>query len=131
MGLSGIIKWFVSTFFTHETVMTKSFRNQSVSTVKKQAENCSGFVLLTVDDNTVPSLINSGRSLERFLTMATGNKLAVHPMSAPLEESPWKETISQKVGLEKAVQMILRVGYVKDYGHPVSKRRIVPVTKQQ
>jgi hypothetical protein len=129
MGLSGIAKWFVSTFFTRDTVMSKSFRKQTVATAKKQAENCSGFVLLTAGDNSVASLINSGRSLEKFLIMATGKKLAVHPMSAPLEESPWKEEFSQKIGIAKTVQMILRVGYVKDYGHPVSKRRKVSITQ--
>ena len=105
--------------------MTKSFRQQTVATTKKQAENCSGFVLLTSDDNSMASLINSGRLLEKFLISAAGNKLAVHPMSAPLEESPWKEEFSQKVASKKPVQMILRVGYVKDYGHPVSLRRKV------
>ncbi|HBE78947.1 MAG TPA: hypothetical protein DDW65_14390 [Firmicutes bacterium] len=131
IGLSGITKWFVSTFFTHDSVMSKSFRNQSVTTTKRQAENCSGFVVLTSDDDSVASLVASGRSLERFLITATGKKLAVHPMSAPLEESPWSEEISQKVGLDKPVQMILRVGYVKDYGHPVSMRREVLVLTAQ
>jgi hypothetical protein len=129
MGLSGIAKWFVSTFFTQKTVMSKSFRSQTVTTATKQVENCSGFVVIASDDNSVTSLINSGRSLERFLITATGKKLAVHPMSAPLEETPWKETFSKKLAIPGRCQMILRVGYVKDYGHPVSLRRPVPISK--
>jgi hypothetical protein len=129
MGLKGIVKWFVATFFTRDTVMSKSFRNQTVATTKKQAQNCSGFVLITAADNSVASLVDSGRLLERFLIQATGRKIAVHPMSAPLEESPWKETIGSQVGIGKTVQMILRVGYVKDYGNPVSKRREVSITR--
>ncbi|HBF39203.1 MAG TPA: hypothetical protein DDW50_18020, partial [Firmicutes bacterium] len=87
MGLSGIVKWFVSTFFSHDTVMSKSFRQQTVAITKKQVESCSGFVLLTADDNSAASLVQSGRSLEKFLIISTREKLAVHPMSAPLEES--------------------------------------------
>jgi hypothetical protein len=129
MGLSGIAKWFVTTFFTHKTVMSKSFREQTVATTKKQVENCSGFVLLTAADNSVTSWVESGRTLEKFLIMATGKQLAVQPMSAPLEEGPWNEEFAQKIGLEKTVQMILRVGYVKDYGHPVSMRRKVLIVE--
>ena len=127
LGLSGITRWFVSNFFTQNTVMSKSFRNQTVASVKNQAENCSGFVVLSSDDDAISSLIDSGRSLERFLITATGKKLAVHPMSAPLEESPWKEAFSKKLGISQKAQMILRVGYVKNYGHPTSLRRPVPV----
>jgi hypothetical protein len=129
MGLKGIINWFVSTFFTRDTVMSKSFRNQTVSTVKKQVEKCSGFVVITAVDNSVAALVNSGRLLERFLIPATGRKLAVQPLSAPLEESPWREAVASKIGVDQTVQMILRVGYVKDYGHPVSKRREVPIIR--
>ncbi len=129
MGLSGIAKWFVATFFNRDTVMTRSFRNQTITVVKKQVNNCSGFLVLTASDNSVAALIHCGRSLEKFLLMATGKKLAVQPMSAPLEENPWKETISQTLALERPVQMILRIGYVKDYGQPVSKRRPLEITQ--
>lgn len=127
MGLSGITRWFVATFFTQKTVMSQSFRNQTIATVKKQAENCSGYLILLSEDNSVASLIGSGRSLEKFLITATGKKLAVHPISAPLEESPWKEEIAAKLGISGQAQMLLRIGYVKNYGHSTSLRRPVPV----
>jgi nitroreductase len=129
MGLAGIVKWFVATFFTRDTVMSKSFRKQTVKTVKKQVEKCSGFVVITAAGNSVATLVNCGRSLERFLIQATGRKLAVQPISVPLEESPWKEAIASKIGMDQTVQMILRVGYVRNYGHPVSKRREVTITR--
>ncbi len=129
MGLSGIAKWFVATFFNRDTVMTPSFRNQTVAVVKKQVNNCSGFLVLTAADSSVAALIDCGRNLERFLIMATGKKLAVHPMSAPLEENPWKETFSQPLALEQPVQMILRIGYVKNYGQSVSQRRPLEIAQ--
>lgn len=127
MGLSGIRKWFVETFFTRKTVMSESFRKQTISTARAQAENCAGYFVLTSPDDSVEALIGAGRLLERFWLKATALKVAVHPMSAPLEEAPWKDEIGRRLGLDGKVQMVLRVGYVKDYGHPVSGRREVPI----
>ncbi len=127
MGLSGIAKWFVTTFFNQNTVLSKSFRKQTVSTVKKQAENCAGFIIISSPDQSIESLVNSGRTLEKLLLKATELKIAVHPLSAPLEESPWQEEIAGAIGIKQEVQMILRVGYVKDYGKPVSQRRAVTI----
>lgn len=127
MGLSGIRKWFVETFFTRKTVMSDSFRKQTVSTATAQAENCAGYFVLTSPDDSVEALISAGRLLERFWLKATALKVAVHPMSAPLEEAPWKDEIGHRLGIDGKIQMVLRVGYVKDYGHPVSGRREVPI----
>lgn len=123
MGISGIAKWYVSAFFDRNSVLSKSFREQTIAITKKQAENCAGFVTVSSPDNSVESLINAGRNLERFLNTATGMRIAVQPMSSPLEESPWKEELGPQIGLSQPVQMVLRVGYIKNYSHPVSKRR--------
>lgn len=130
MGLSGIKKWFVSTFFDQETAMSDSFRQQTINTAKKQAFNCAGFFLICSEDQTVESLINTGRLLQRFWLTATAKQIAVHPMSSVLEESPWQEEISAKLGITENIQMVLRVGYVKDYGERSSKRRPVPVISE-
>lgn len=127
MGLSGIKKWFVSTFFNQDTVMSASFRQQTVKTTKEQAFNCAGFFLICSPDGTVESLINTGRLLQRFWLTATAKKIAVHPMSSVLEESPWQEELGAKLGINEKIQMVLRVGYVKDYAGPFSRRRPVPV----
>ncbi len=126
MGLSGIAKWFVSTFFNHDTVMTPSFRKQTVNTVARQAQNCAGFFIVASPDDSAEALLNAGRTLEQLWIQATAMRIAVHPMSAPLEESPWQGTIASKLGIAGKIQMILRVGYVKDYGKPVSQRRPLP-----
>lgn len=127
MGLSGIQKWFVQTFFTRKTTMSDSFRKQTVDAAKMQAENCAGYFVLAGPDDSIEALINAGRLLERFWLKATALRVAVHPMSAPLEEEPWKTEIGHRLGIEGKVQMVLRVGNVEDYGHPVSQRREVPI----
>lgn len=127
MGLSGIKKWFVSTFFSKKTIMSSSFRQQTVDTVKNQASNSAGFLLICSTDQTVTSLVNTGRLLQKVWLQATANQIAVHPMSSVLEESPWREEINTELGIDQRIQMILRLGYVDDYGEPISKRRTVPI----
>lgn len=123
MGLSGLAKWFVGWFYTPKTVMSKSFREQTAVTVLKQTTNCAGFFTVTSENNSVASLIDAGRTLERFWTKSALLGIAVHPMSSILEESPWKEEVNKKLGTKAEIQMVLRVGYVKKYGPPASKRR--------
>jgi hypothetical protein len=128
MGLTGIKKWFVSAFYDQNTVMSASFRKQTVQSTKEQATNCAGFFLICSPDGTVESLINTGQLLQRFWLAATARKIAVHPMSSVLEESPWREELGAKLGINGKVQMVLRVGYVNDYGTRISQRRPVPVS---
>jgi len=127
MGLSGIKKWFASTFISRRALMSKSFRSQTVETVKGQASSCAGFIVVSSQDNSVESLINAGRTLEKLWLVATHLKIAVHPMSSPLEESPWNNEIAGRLGVGPEVQMLLRVGYVKNYGGPDSLRIEVPI----
>jgi len=61
--------------------------------------------------------------LERFLLKANKLKVAVHTMSQILHEKPWKDEISNKLEVQGYVQMVLRIGYVDDYGKPNSLRR--------
>jgi|SRR5690554_309818 len=123
MGLSGIKKWFVSTFFDRESIMSDSFRQQTVDTIENQALNCAGYFLICSEDDTVDSLINTGRLLQRFWLTATDQEIAVHPMSSVLEESPWKKEFGAELGIDQHIQMVLRVGYIKNYGEPLSRRR--------
>ncbi|HPI97944.1 MAG TPA: nitroreductase family protein [Synergistales bacterium] len=125
MGLKGISRWFVSHFFTTETVMKDSFRKQTVSTVRKQVENCSGYLILTSQGNDPFSLINQGMELERIWLHATGMGVAIHPISQMIEEDPWKSELKEKLELNSFPQMMLRVGYIDRSPDPVSRRRPV------
>lgn len=125
MGLKGIAHWFVSHFFTSDTVMKDSFRKQTISTVRKQAENCSGFIVLTNDGSDAAALIKSGMELERLWLKASELGLAIHPMSQMLEEEPWKKELTKKLELKDLPQMMLRIGYIDKPFQPVSRRRPV------
>ncbi|MNO00123.1 hypothetical protein D3C81_2199320 [compost metagenome] len=48
----------------------------------------------------------------------------MNPMTQMLLEAPWKDEVSNKLNLnEKAVCMVLRVGYMNKLPTPISERR--------
>lgn len=125
MGIKGIAGWFVSHFFNSDTVMKDSFRKQTVTTLRKQVENCSGFIVLTDSGKDAASLIRSGMELERLWLKASQLGLVIHPMSQMIEEDPWKSELVGKLELDTLPQMMLRTGYSDTPFEPVSRRRPV------
>lgn len=123
MGITGFKKPFYYLFVNKNSTKTKSFINAGLKKVKEQVENCSGYVIISTKSDETADLINCGRLLEKVLLKATELKVAVHPMSQVLEEDPWKSEISKKLDTKENIQMVLRIGYVDDYGNPTSLRR--------
>lgn len=125
MELRGFSAWFARTFFTPETVMKKGFRKKSISLAKKQVESGGGWLILTSDDTSPSSLIETGRILEAMLLKVRSRNIAIQPMSQVLEEAGFKESLVAALGIKKDIQMILRVGYIEKYPKSVSFRRNV------
>lgn len=123
MGMKGLLKYFYYAITTEKSYKSDFFINSGIKVAKKQAENCSGYIVIKSDSNEVFELINTGRVMEKLLLKANEMKVAVHPMSQMLHEEPWKNEVSDKLSIEGETQMILRVGYVKNYGKPTSLRR--------
>jgi nitroreductase len=123
MGMGGIKKYFYYPLVTEKTIKSNIFVNSGIKVAKKQTENCSGYLVVKSSSNSISDLIDTGRTMEKILLKANELKIAVHPMSAVLHVEPWKDEISGKLGLTEPVQMVLRVGYVKEYGEPTSLRR--------
>lgn len=124
LGMSGIVKFFWYTFMSRKSALSESFRNKGVENVRNQVNNCAGFIVITSDDLSVPSLLQAGREFERLALKCTELKIAVHPMTQLIEESPWKEQLEDSLGLSKLVQFILRVGYSKEYPKPSIRRHV-------
>lgn len=124
LGLSTIEGFFWHTFMGKESALSPSFRETGVRNVVKQVNNCSGFVVITSENSGVAALLMAGRELQRFELKATELKVAFHPMSQLMEESPWKEQLQDKLGLKKPVQFIVRVGYAKEQLQPGIRRDI-------
>jgi len=124
LGVSGIVKFFWYTFMSRKRALSKSFRNKGVKNVRNQVNSCAGFIVLTSDDLSVPSLLQAGREFERLALSCTELKIAIHPMSQLIEESPWKDQLKDSLDLLKPVQFVLRVGYSKAHPKPSIRRPI-------
>ena len=122
LGLTGIVKSIYYMITTHESAKDESYAKQAVNTTKKQAENCSGFLIIT-GGTSRKELIETGMLLEDTWLKAVGFGISMHPLSQVLEEEPYCDEINNKISINEKIQMILRVGYVKDYGENNHIRR--------
>lgn len=122
LGFSGIKKVFYYLFVNRKSAREDGFAKQGNETAGKQLEHCAGFFVLT-GLNSRKDLIETGMELEKFWLNAVPYNIEVHPVSQALEEEPYKHEIQKKLGVDKPVQMVLRVGYVKDYGQNGQIRR--------
>jgi hypothetical protein len=118
-GMGGL---FVRNFYDRPSVLKKSFREQTVDIVAKQVKTCGGWLIVTSQDSSIPTLIEYGRVWENMLLKIREKMIAIHPMTQMLEEEPWKKQIVKELGLNGEVQWILRIGYLKSYPEPVSLR---------
>jgi hypothetical protein len=127
MEIEGIPAWYLRNFYGKKDVMKNSFRDQSIDKVKKQVMQSAGWLLITSKDNSVASLLETGKRMQRLLLKIRERNIAIHPMTQILEENSTHQILHQSIGIKEPVQFILRTGYVKNYPQPVSVRR--PVEK--
>jgi hypothetical protein len=122
MEIKGMGGLFVRNFYDRPSVLKKSFREQTVDIVAKQVKTFGGWLIVTSQDSSIPTLIEYGRVWENILLKIREKMIAIHPMTQMLEEEPWKKQIAKELGLNGEVQWILRIGYLKSYPEPVSLR---------
>jgi len=122
MEIKGIAGFFVRSFYDRQSVLKKSFRDQTVDVVAKQVKTCAGWLVVTSSDSSVSALIEHGRVFQNMLLKIRDKMIAIHPMTQMLEEKPWKDQVAKELGLTGEVQWILRIGYLKSYPDPVSLR---------
>jgi len=125
MEIEGISGWIVRNFYNKGSVMEKDFRDKNIDNVIKQVSQSAGWLLITSKDNSVASLIETGKRMQRLFLKVREKGIAIHPMTQILEEASTKQTINQSIGISDNIQFILRTGYVKNYPEPVSLRRPV------
>ncbi len=125
MEIEGIPAWYLRNFYTKADVVKKSFRQQSIDKVVKQVSASAGWLLITSKDNTVSSLLVTGKRMQRLFLKVRDKGIAVHPMTQIIEEPSTNQILNQSTGINDPVQFIVRTGYVKEYPEPVSLRRPV------
>ncbi len=125
MEIEGVSAWILRNFYSKSNVMKKGFREKSIDTVKEQVSQSAGWLIITSKDNSVATLLETGKRLQRLLLKIRERNIAIHPMTQILEEATTNQSLNESIGISDTIQFILRVGYVKDYPEPVSLRRSV------
>lgn len=123
MEVEGMAGWILRNFYSKKNVMKKGFREKSIDTVKRQVSQSAGWLIITSKDNSVATLLDTGKRLQRLLLKIREKNIATHPMTQILEEQAMNKLVNQSIGINDTIQFLLRVGYVKDYPDPVSLRR--------
>ncbi|MBI3600089.1 MAG: hypothetical protein HY097_05545 [Nitrospinae bacterium] len=111
LEIGGFEKFFWHTFFSRKTALSNFFRNRAVNMANEQLNNCSGFVVISSHNNSLPSLFQTGRLYQRFGLKVTELGIAHHAMSQLMEENPWSTQLQHQIKLPAIVQFVIRVGY--------------------
>jgi hypothetical protein len=125
MEIEGITAWYLRNFYGKADVMKNSFREKSIDSTRKQVAKSAGWLLITSKDNSVATLLETGKRLQRLFLKIRERNIAIHPMTQILEEQATQQILHSSIGISDYVQFILRTGYVKNYPQPVSLRRPV------
>jgi hypothetical protein len=125
MEIEGFSGWVVRNFYNKENVMQKDFREKGIDNVKKEVSESAGWILISSKDNSVATLLETGKRMQRLFLKVREKNIAIHPMTQILEEPSTNEILNKSIGIGENIQFILRVGYLKDYPQPVSLRRPV------
>jgi hypothetical protein len=123
MELEGFPAWLLRNFYTQSSVMKKGFREKGIDKVKSQVSQSAGWLLITSKDNSVATLLETGKRMQRLFLKVRERSIAMHPMTQILEEPSTNQQVNQSTGISDTVQFLLRTGYVKNYPQPVSLRR--------
>jgi hypothetical protein len=125
MEIEGFSGWVVRNFYGKENVMKLDFRERGIDQIKQEVSASAGWILITSKNNSVETLLETGRRMQRLFLKVREKSIAIHPMTQILEEAPTMEILNQSIGIPEPIQFILRAGYVKNYPVPVSLRRPV------
>lgn len=125
MGITGFAGLFVRLFFDRNSVLKEDFRKSGLAMAEEQVNQHGGWIVLTGQGDDPGSYIESGRNLQKMLLKIRRRNIALHPMTQILQEGDWQNRISDELGLDASVHLVLRAGYLEKYPDPVSVRRPV------
>jgi hypothetical protein len=111
MEIEGIPGWVVRNFYNKKSVMKNNFRDKNIENVVEQISQSAGWLLITSKDNSVVSLLETGKRMQRLFLKVRDKGIAIHPMSQILEEASTRQTVNKSIGINDNIQFILRMGY--------------------
>ncbi|PKL15882.1 MAG: hypothetical protein CVV49_19170, partial [Spirochaetae bacterium HGW-Spirochaetae-5] len=122
MEINGLAALYVKNFFGRDDVLSESFRNQTVELTEKYLSSYGSWIILSTDAENPEELIETGGDFLKLGLSAYDKKIALHPMTQPLEEKGFEDTLQKELKIKGKMQFILRAGYVKNYPDPVTLR---------
>ncbi|QQO09977.1 Acg family FMN-binding oxidoreductase [Breznakiella homolactica] len=122
LGLSGIVKKLYYLTTDREKAASEKFGKTSINTAEKQLYNCAGFFVVT-GGHTPRGYVQAGMDMEAVWLRAAAEGISLHPMSQALEETETREKLPTAIPGGEFFQMVMRAGYVKDYGENNRIRR--------
>jgi len=123
MGITGFAGVMVSQMFKPEDSMKDSFVNKGIDNVRKQVQNCGGWLLITQDQDSPENWIQTGRIYQRINLRCRDLMIGMHPMNQMIEEASFEGDANRYLISNGKIQFIARIGYVDKYPEPVSVRR--------
>ncbi len=125
MEFEGVPAWVLRNFYSAKNVMSNKFREQGIDKVRKQVSASAGWFIITSKDDSVQSLLETGKRFQKMFLKVQDKNIVIHPMTQILEEVQTRMEVNRFTGIKDNIQFMLRTGYVKDYPAPVSLRRPV------
>jgi hypothetical protein len=129
MEIEGISGWILRNFYDKENVMKNDFREQSIDKIKTEVSESAGWILITSKGDSVATLLEAGRRMQRLFLKVRERSIAIHPMTQILEEVSTRQQLNRSIGIGEHIQFILRTGYLKNYPLPVSLRRPISLSR--
>lgn len=130
LGLPGIVRFIWYTFMNPKSAMSRTFRKGTVKSIKERVTHCAGFFVITGDDGSVKSLLQTGRNFQRLALKCTELKIETHPVSQLIQAPPWNQRSETELELSKPPQWMLCVGYAKTHPKPAVRRPVKEFVSQ-
>ena len=124
LGAPNLPRW-----ITEPIVKSSLKANKQNKTDLKKIQSSSNFVLITTQNDDIPTWIACGRTLQRFLLTLTQSGIANAYLNQPCEVPEIRAELQNTLPIKGAYpQIILRIGYAKPVAY--SKRKnITEVSK--
>jgi len=122
MEIGGLANLFVRNFYSREDALTDSFRDSSMKAVREQLSSYGTWIIIAAENETPSNLMIAGADFLKIGIAGVDKKIALHPMTQPIEENEFKLRLKESLPVKGEIQFVLRSGYVEKYPSPVSVR---------
>jgi hypothetical protein len=99
MEIGEPIRWYVSHFYGRASVLSKSFREITINQVTERVGQGGGWLVVAGSGIGISGLIETGRAVQKMWLRLRERKIAIHPMTQMLEETPWRDQVATNLGI--------------------------------